>query len=68
MLAGIGQALGNRLIQNGFYTASQVLGVYLMYQDEAQFKAWLYATCNANAHRQNECFVCLRDWCLQHPF
>ena len=68
-LAGIGNALGGRLIQNGFHSARQVLGMFLILQmDEAQFKAWLNATCGANAHRQNECYVCLRDWYQQHPF
>ena len=68
MLAGIGRALGNRLIQSGYHGARQVLGVFLMLQmDQVNFGAWLNATCGANAHRQRECYTCLRDWCQQHP-
>ncbi|XP_059811207.1 barrier-to-autointegration factor A-like [Hypanus sabinus] len=62
-LAGIGEALGQRLENQGFQKASAVLGQYLVLnKDEGMFKEWLSDTCQANSKQSSDCHTCLREW------
>ena len=68
MLAGIGNAYGQKLQNNGFLKAKQVLGVFLMLDtNQDKFKAWLKATCGASPKNQNQCCECLTVWLKQYP-
>ncbi|XP_038637951.1 barrier-to-autointegration factor-like [Scyliorhinus canicula] len=63
-LAGIGDALGGRLEDQGFDRAYVVLGQFLVLRkNEDLFKEWLKDTCRANAKQCNDCHTCLREWC-----
>ncbi|XP_032830049.1 barrier-to-autointegration factor isoform X1 [Petromyzon marinus] len=63
-LAGIGDTLGGRLIEQGFDRAYVVLGQFLVLKKEEElFKEWLKEVCNANSKQSSDCFTCLREWC-----
>lgn len=63
-LAGIGDVLGKRLINEGFTKAYVVLGQFLVLQkDEELFVEWLKEVCQANKKQAGDCFGCLKDWC-----
>ncbi|XP_055487775.1 barrier-to-autointegration factor A [Leucoraja erinacea] len=63
-LAGIGEALGRRLEDQGFDKAYVVLGQFLVLKkDEDLFKEWLKETCQANSKQSRDCHTCLREWC-----
>jgi len=63
-LAGIGDALGDRLCNKGFDKAYVVLGQFLLLKkNDELFKDWLKGTCGANSKQQNDCYTCLKDWC-----
>lgn len=63
-LAGIGDVLGSRLVDNNYDKAYTVLGQFLLFKkDEALFKDWLQDISGANSKQQNDCFQCLREWC-----
>ena len=48
------------------FQAYQVLGQYfVLNKDEDKFKKWLKDICAANDLQQNECFLCLKEWCDQ---
>lgn len=63
-LAGIGEKLGERLMEKGFDKACVVLGQFLVLRkDEEMFTEWLKDTCNANSKQSGDCYNCLKDWC-----
>ncbi|CAL1527798.1 unnamed protein product [Lymnaea stagnalis] len=63
-LAGIGEALGNRLVENNYDKAYTVLGQFLLFKkDESLFKDWLKEICGANSKQQEDCYRCLKEWC-----
>lgn len=63
-LAGIGPAIGGRLIEKGFDKAYVVLGQFLLLKkDRELFVAWLQETTAANRKYSNDCYNCLSDWC-----
>ncbi|KAL5463501.1 hypothetical protein EMCRGX_G032400 [Ephydatia muelleri] len=63
-LAGIGDALGSRLIEKGFDKAYVVLGQFLVLKkNEELFEDWLNQACGANAKQQRDCYNCLKEWC-----
>lgn len=63
-LAGIGEALGKRLIDKGYDKAYVVLGQFLVLKkNEELFRDWLNQTCNANSKQQQDCYNCLAEWC-----
>ncbi|XP_029642901.1 barrier-to-autointegration factor B [Octopus sinensis] len=63
-LAGIGDTLGDRLIEKGYEKAYNVLGQFLLLnKDEELFKDWISETINANAKQGRDCFNCLKTWC-----
>lgn len=63
-LAGIGEVLGNRLKDQGFEKAYNVLGQFLLLnKDEDLFLDWLRTSIHANAKQGNDCFNCLKTWC-----
>ncbi|XP_046561955.1 barrier-to-autointegration factor-like [Haliotis rubra] len=63
-LAGIGQALGDRLGEAGFNKAYIVLGKFLMLEKhEERFVEWLKETCSANSKQAGDCYTCLKTWC-----
>lgn len=65
-LAGVGPAIGGRMVAGGIRRADHVLGQYLVLnKDEATFKQWVRGF-RANARQQQSCYNCIRDWCRQH--
>ncbi|XP_076024655.1 barrier-to-autointegration factor [Genypterus blacodes] len=63
-LAGIGEALGGRLTNNGFDKAYIVLGQFLVLKkDDELFRDWLKDVCGANSKQQKDCYGCLKEWC-----
>uniref|UniRef100_UPI00398E4A0A barrier-to-autointegration factor-like n=1 Tax=Pristiophorus japonicus TaxID=55135 RepID=UPI00398E4A0A len=63
-LAGIGEALGRRLEDQGFDRAYVVLGQFLVLRKkEDLFKEWLKDTCQANSKQSADCHTCLKEWC-----
>ncbi|XP_077538044.1 barrier-to-autointegration factor-like [Haemaphysalis longicornis] len=66
-LAGIGEALGERLQDRGYDKASNVLGQYLVLrQDRTRFVDWMRATTGANTRQANGCYQCLDDWSREY--
>ncbi|XP_029956766.1 barrier-to-autointegration factor-like [Salarias fasciatus] len=63
-LPGIGEVLGGRLRERGFGKANNVLGQYLVLnQDQHLFQRWLKDTCGANAKQQHDCYAGVQEWC-----
>jgi len=63
-LAGIGPAIGGRLIEKGFDKAYVVLGQFLLLKkDRDLFVSWLQETADANLKYSRDCYNCLSDWC-----
>ncbi|GAB1607461.1 barrier-to-autointegration factor B-like [Argonauta hians] len=63
-LAGVGDVLGDRLIEKGFNKAYNVLGQFLLLnKDEELFKDWIAETTRANSKQSNDCYNCLKTWC-----
>ncbi|XP_030753224.1 barrier-to-autointegration factor [Sitophilus oryzae] len=63
-LAGVGEVLGDRLIQAGFDKAFVVLGQFLVLKkNQDLFKEWMKDTCSANSKQSTDCWQCLNDWC-----
>ncbi|KAK6182862.1 hypothetical protein SNE40_010451 [Patella caerulea] len=63
-LPGISVNYGKKLAAKGFGKADTVLGKFLMLdKQEEAFKCWLKDTCAANCKQQNDCYMCLKDWC-----
>ena len=71
VLPGIGKTYGERLCQNGYIYAWQVLRQYLLFnKNEWLFKQWLKEICRVYL-RMNErwihyCYIGLYNWCTQH--
>ena len=64
-LPGIGRAWGRLLNQNGFIYASQILGQYLVFnQDPQLFIGWLQS--QFGIYRGWCVYTALRDWCLHY--
>ncbi|XP_055349336.1 barrier-to-autointegration factor-like [Paramacrobiotus metropolitanus] len=62
-LAGIGDVLGERLVEKGYDKAYVVLGQFLVLKkDQELFQDWLHDTCNANAKQQKDCAECLIEY------
>ncbi|CAN8009103.1 unnamed protein product [Ixodes pacificus] len=65
-LAGIGDVLGQRLVQKGFDKASVVLGKFLMLKKNKDlFVEWMKDECAANSKQASDCYQCLYDWCSE---
>ena len=63
-LAGIGEVRGRTLTRKGYGKAYVVLGQFLILKkDEDMFKDWLFEMCRADAKQQDDCYMCLREWC-----
>uniref|UniRef100_A0A0B7A1E3 Barrier-to-autointegration factor-like protein n=1 Tax=Arion vulgaris TaxID=1028688 RepID=A0A0B7A1E3_9EUPU len=63
-LAGIGDALGSRLMDKHYTKAYVVLGQFLLFKkDESLFKDWLNNMTGANSKQQSDCYLCLKEWC-----
>ncbi|XP_060531770.1 barrier-to-autointegration factor [Cylas formicarius] len=63
-LAGVGEVLGNRLVQAGFDKAYVVLGQFLVLKKNQElFKEWMKDTCSADSKKSTDCWQCLNDWC-----
>ncbi|CAG5115257.1 unnamed protein product [Candidula unifasciata] len=63
-LAGIGDVLGKRLIDQNYDKAYTVLGQFLLFKkDEGLFTDWLNDKCGANSKQQGDCYQCLKEWC-----
>lgn len=63
-LAGIGEVLGQRLVDKGYDKAYVVLGQFLLLKkNEEDFLLWLKETISANSKQAGDCYQCLRDWC-----
>jgi len=63
-LAGIGDVLGQRLVEAGYDKAYIVLGQFLLLKkNDEDFQAWLKDTTKANSKQSADCYQCLRDWC-----
>ncbi|XP_037830525.1 barrier-to-autointegration factor-like [Kryptolebias marmoratus] len=63
-LPGIGKALDRNLRAQGFDSANQVLGQYLvMKRDPVTFTSWLKSTSGANTHHAEACTQSLSEWC-----
>lgn len=62
-LAGIGEALGKRLVAAGFDKANVVFGQFLVLKKNRElFQEWLKETCQANVKQSADCYQCLHDW------
>lgn len=65
-LAGIGDVLGQRLVDKGFDKAYVVLGQFLVLKkNEELFEDWLRDACNANSKQAKDCYKALSEWCDQ---
>jgi hypothetical protein len=63
-LAGIGDVLGQRLVEQGYDKAYIVLGQFLLLRkNKEDFETWLKDTTRANSKQAGDCYQCLRDWC-----
>jgi len=63
-LAGIGEVLGQRLVDAGYERAYVVLGQFLLLRkSEEDFRSWLHDRTSANSKQTGDCYQCLRDWC-----
>uniref|UniRef100_A0A4W5P8F7 Barrier-to-autointegration factor-like protein n=1 Tax=Hucho hucho TaxID=62062 RepID=A0A4W5P8F7_9TELE len=63
-LSGIGEVLGNKLVEKGFDKAFVVLGQYLLLRKDGElFTEWLKDTSGANTRNATSCAQCLREWC-----
>lgn len=63
-LAGIGEVLGQRLIDANYDKAYVVLGQFLLFKkDEELFREWLHDTSGANSKQSNDCYNCIKEWC-----
>jgi len=61
---GVGEELGQRLLDKGFGDAYVVLEKFLVFDKrEELFKKWLHEVSGANAHEQNHCCQCVKEWC-----
>ncbi|XP_022329506.2 barrier-to-autointegration factor-like [Crassostrea virginica] len=67
-MAGIGKQQAEKLKDEGYEKAYQILGMFLQCnKEEEKFKSWLKTTCGANKKQQSDCFLCLQEWCNNHP-
>ncbi|OAF66623.1 hypothetical protein A3Q56_05645, partial [Intoshia linei] len=63
-IAGIGEVLGSKLINKGFYQAYMLLGQFLIMQKDVNiFGEWLKFEIKANAKQAFDCSQCLEIWC-----
>ncbi|XP_046389141.1 barrier-to-autointegration factor [Ischnura elegans] len=63
-VAGIGEVLGKRLVNQGFDKAYVLLGQFLVLKkNEDLFVDWMKDICGANSKQAVDCFQCLSDWC-----
>ena len=63
-LAGIGMVRGRTLTKRGYGKAYVVLGQFLLFnKDEEMFKDWLFQICEADSEQQDDCYMCLSEWC-----
>lgn len=64
----VGLFLNFTFIYSFFLQAYQILGMFLQCnKEEEKFKSWLKTTCGANKKQQSDCFLCLQEWCNNHP-
>ncbi|PAA60939.1 hypothetical protein BOX15_Mlig008576g6 [Macrostomum lignano] len=62
-LPGIGEKLGQRLVDHGCDKAYVVLGQFLVVKkDEEMFTDWLKDQSGANAKQAGDCFKALTEW------
>lgn len=59
-LPWIGEDVGPILDQNGYTLAQQVLGMFLMFNED-DFKSWL-STYRATSSQQERLYRCLEEW------
>ena len=60
-LAGIGEALGKKLVSKGYKTAWKVLGQFLILdKNRKKFEVWLKDVVGANTKQAGDCVQCLR--------
>uniref|UniRef100_A0A1A9V6Y2 Barrier-to-autointegration factor n=1 Tax=Glossina austeni TaxID=7395 RepID=A0A1A9V6Y2_GLOAU len=65
-LPGIGNVLGRRLNEAGFYEATDVFAQYLQLRKDAKlFKEWMKHTCNASSKQATDCCNYLDYWCKE---
>lgn len=66
-IPGIGPVWGERLRQNGFVYATQILGQYLVFnQHDQMFIGWLQQNCGIWRPNGWAVYRALQDWCLHH--
>ncbi|GAV04254.1 hypothetical protein RvY_14562-2, partial [Ramazzottius varieornatus] len=66
-VAGIGNALGGRLVEKGYDKAYMLLGQFLVLKKDPElFQNWLHKTCKADSKRQKECADCLAEYVRLH--
>ena len=68
---GIGPVYGGNLEANGITTAQQIVGQYLiMNENREMFMVWLIGICNPQGPRgeyhMNCCYTCVMEWTNQH--
>ena len=67
IIPGIGAAAAKKLEEAGFKKADKVVGQFLVLdKDKDAFKQWLWQTCNAQAHCQEECYKAIKEWTDNH--
>ena len=70
-IPGIGAAYGEMLQKAKFSLARQLVGQYLVMNDEKTFLEWLIKTCTTPAqkmekYRARNCCDALKEFCAQH--
>nr|CAB3225067.1 barrier-to-autointegration factor [Phallusia mammillata] len=63
-IAGIGEVLGNRLVEKGFDKAYVLLGQFLLlHKDEELYIDWIKEEIKANKKQGRDSYTCLKEWC-----
>ena len=61
--AGIGKVLGERLTENGYEKAYNLVGQYLLLNKDVEtFEEWLKMEIKANKKQAGDCAKCIDEW------